>query len=153
MLRRVNLRVNLIILLGLVVVLVLSFGVPVSARAAGSAKAALAIGEKQLGKPYREATDGPKTFSCSGLMRHILRDPGVDSNAPWVGMDYLARYERVKPDKMKPGDIVVYPGDHTAMYAGDNTVLNSNSMAGEVTYTDMGYLGKPLGVARPPYTR
>jgi cell wall-associated NlpC family hydrolase len=153
MLRRVNLRVNLIILLGLVVVLVLSFGVPVSARAAGSAKAALAIGEKQLGKPYREATDGPKTFSCSGLIRHILREAGVDSNAPWVGTDYLARYERVKPDKMKPGDIVVYPGDHTAMYAGDNTVLNSNSMAGEVTYTDMGYLGKPLGVARPPYTR
>ncbi len=144
-------RVNPIILLGLVVVLILSLGVPVSAREAGSAKAAIAIGEKELGKPYKKNTDGPKTFSCTGLMRHILREAGIDSNAPWVAKDYLARYERVSPDKMKPGDIVVYPGDYAAMYVGGNTVLNSNSVAGEVTYTDMGYLGKPLGVARPPY--
>jgi len=146
-------RVNLIILLGLIVLLVVSFGVPVSAREAGSAKAAIAIGEKELGQPYKKGTDGPKTFSCTGLMRHILREAGIDSNAPWLATDYLARYERVSPNKMKPGDILVYPGDYAAMYVGDNTVLNSNSAAGEVTYTDMGYLGKPLGVARPPYTR
>lgn len=146
-------RVNLLILLGLVVVLVLSSGVSASARPdAGSAKAAMAIGEKQLGKPYQKGTDGPKTFSCTGLMRYILREAGVDSNAPWVAKDYLDSYERVSPRNMKPGDIVVYPGDYAAMYVGGGMVLNANSVDGEVTYTDMSYLAEPLGVARPPYS-
>ena len=146
-------RVNLIVLLGLTVVLILSLGVPVSARAADSAKAAIAIGEKQLGKPYKKNTDGPKTFSCTGLMRYILREAGVDNNAPWVAKGYMGRYDRVSPRKMKPGDILVFGGNYAAMYVGGNTVLNSNSVTGEVTYTDMGYLPKPLGVARPPYKR
>ena len=145
-------RVNLIILLGLIVILILSFGASVSARELGSAKAAIHIGEKQLGKPYKEATDGPKTFSCTGLMRYILNKNGVDYDAPWVAVDYLSKYERVSPRHMKPGDIVVFPGDHAAMYAGGNSVLGSNSVAGEVTYTDLSNLPEPVGVARPPYT-
>ena len=145
-------RVNLIIFLGLVVVIVLSSGVSASARPdAGSANAAIATGEKQLGKPYQKFTDGPKTFSCTGLMRYILREAGVDNDAPWVATDFLDRYERISPRNMKPGDIVVFPGDYAGMYVGDGMLLNANSVAGKVTYTDMSYLAEPLGVARPPY--
>ena len=62
-------RVNLLILLGLVIVLVLSFSLAASAQTKGSAESAVAIGKAQLGDPFEYGADGPDSFSCTGLTR------------------------------------------------------------------------------------
>ena len=116
----------------------------------GTASDALGVGEAQLGKPFVMATDGPDTFSCVGLMRHILRTTGVDPDAPWVPEEYLGRYAPVAPGNLQPGDIVIYPNWAT-MYAGNGMVLNANEFEGFVTHTSMDVAGEPLGIVRPPY--
>ena len=184
-----TLRVNPVILLGIVTVAVLSLGVaagahilegpadilpvaegpanpditvensmdaafPVEEQFAqalgGTASDALGVGEAQLGKPFVMATDGPDTFSCVDLMRHILRTSGVDTDAPWVPEEYLCRYAPVDPANVQPGDIVIYPNWAT-MYAGNGMVLNANEFEGFVTHTPMDVAGEPLGIVRPPY--
>ena len=144
-------RVNLIILLGLVIALVLSFALAASAQTKGSAASAVAIGKEQLGKPFAYATDGPDSFSCAGLMRYILRENGNDSDAPWVPEEYLNKYQQVSAADMQPGDIVIM-SDWATMYVGDGMLLNANQLTGEVTLTPIEYAGEPLGVVRPPYT-
>jgi hypothetical protein len=145
------LRVNPIVLLGLTVVLVLSLGIVANAQlGGGSAGDAVGVGEAQLGKPFVMATDGPDTFSCVGLMRHILRTIGVDGDAPWVPEAYLSKYSPVDLANLQPGDIVIYPGWAT-MYVGNGELLNANEVRGFVTHTPMSYAGVPLGAVRPPY--
>src|SRR5215208_7013766 len=142
-------RVNLLILLGLVIVLVLSFSLAASAQTKGSAESAVAIGKAQLGDPFEYGADGPDSFSCTGLMRYILRENGNDPDAPWVAEEYLNKYPRVSAADMKPGDIVIFTGDWATMYVGDGMLLNANEMDGQVTLTPIGSAGEPLGVARP----
>ena len=147
-------RVSLTILLSLV--LVLSLGItaiaqPAAPLEAGSAEAAIAVGKKQLGDPFRYGAEGPDAFSCVGLMRYVLKTAGVDDNAPWVPEEYLSVYAPVAPDELRPGDIVIYP-DWATMYVGDGMLLNANEVDGQVTLTPMSAVGKPLGIVRPPYT-
>ena len=145
-------RVGLTILAS--VMLILSLGITAIAQPAapaGSAEAALAVGNEQLGKPFAYGAEGPDAFSCVGLMRYVLRTAGVDENAPWVPEEYLTTYAPVASGDLQPGDIVIYPGWAT-MYAGDGMVLNSNEVDGQVTLTPMSAVGEPLGIVRPPYT-
>ena len=162
MLRRPQ-DVNPMLLLGLVVVLILSLGVLASAQLAGGGhidqpylaatpSEALSVGEAQLGKPFLMSTDGPDTFSCSGLMRYIMRTIGVDGDAPWVPEGYLSKYTPVAPANLQPGDIVIYPNWAT-MYAGNGMLLNANEVLGKVTFTPMNVAGTPEGIVRPPYAQ
>jgi hypothetical protein len=145
------LRVNPIILLGLVITLILSFGIFASAQlGGGTAGDAISVGEAQMGKPWQMATDGPSTFSCAGLMRYIMRTIGVDGDAPWVPEGFLSKYAAVDPANLQPGDIVIYP-DWATMYVGNGMVLNSNEALGYVTETPMSEAGTPEGMVRPPY--
>ena len=151
MLRRSQ-KVNPIVLVSLVIVLILSFGIFASAQlGAGTAGDALSVGEAQMGKPFKMATDGPDTFSCSGLMRYIMRTIGVDGDAPWVPEGYLSKYAPVNPANLQPGDIVIYP-DWATMYAGNGMLLNANEDLGHVTETPMSVAGTPEGIVRPPYS-
>ena len=146
-------RVGLAILMS--VIFVLSLGIAAiaqpAAAPAGSAEAALAVGNEQLGKPFAYGAEGPDAFSCVGLMRYVLRTAGVDENAPWVPEEYLSTYAPVASGDLQPGDIVIYP-DWATMYAGDGMVLNSNEVDGQVSLTPMSAVGEPLGIVRPPYT-
>src|SRR5215216_1024875 len=144
-------RVNPIVLLGFIVVLMLSLSILASAQlGGGTASDAVGVGEAQMGKPFRMSTDGPDTFSCVGLMRHILRTVGVDANAPWVPEAYLDKYAPVDLVNLQPGDIVIMPNWAT-MYVGNGMLLNANEVLGTVTHTPLIYAGAPLGAVRPPY--
>lgn len=138
-------RVNLIVLLGLIIALVLSLAILAGAQG-GSPGDALAVGAAEVGKPYAYGTEGPGSFSCTGLVRHILRTIGVDSNAPWDHYAYLSVYPTHATPV--PGDVVVYP-DGVGMYVGDNTVLMANDADQVVGYYPMDAIGTPLGFANP----
>ncbi len=144
-----SLRVRPKMLVGIVVILVLSFAVVANAQLGGvPGGKAVSVGEAQLGAPFVYGTDGPHAFSCSGLMRYILRTTGVDADAPWVPEEYLNRYAPVAYGDLQPGDIVIYPNWAT-MYVGNGMLLNANALTGAVTKTPMEYAGEPVGIARP----
>ncbi len=144
-------RVNPIMLLGLIIVLVLSLGIFARAQmGGGTASDAIGVGEAQIGKPFAMATDGPNSFSCAGLIRHILRTIGVDANAPWSAEGMLTAYPAVDPANLQPGDLMLWP-DHATMYVGNGMVLNANQVEGLVTHTPVDALGPPMGIVRPPY--
>ena len=140
-----RLRVNPIVLFGLIMVLIFTAAVFASAQG-GSPGDAVAAATSQVGKPYAFGTDGPDTFSCAGLMRYALRVAGVDADAPWSHGGYLSAY----PNDATPqvGDIVVYDSG-VAMYTGDNTVVMANDMDGVVGTYPMDSIGTILGFANP----
>src|SRR5829696_6116928 len=135
-------RLSPIMLLCTVIVLVLSLGLFAGAQGGGGA-VGTALG--QVGKPYAFGTDGPNTFSCTGLVRFALRSIGI-MDAPWDHYAYLSAYPNVS--KPEPGDVVVYP-DGAAMYIGNDQVVMANHADGKVGTYPMGAIGVPVGFARP----
>jgi hypothetical protein len=100
----------------------------------------------EVGTPYGFGTDGPGSFSCTGLVRHALRSAGVDPNAPWDHMAYLGAYPTVS--EPQPGDVVVYP-DGVAMYTGGGQVVMANHADGAVGTYGMNEVGTPVGFVNP----
>src|SRR5215217_3822703 len=135
-------RLSPIMLLSTIIVLVLSLGLFAGAQGGGGA-VGTALG--QVGKPYAFGTDGPNTFSCTGLVRFALRSIGI-MDAPWDHYAYLSAYPNVS--KPEPGDVVVYP-DGAAMYIGNDQVVMANHADGKVGTYPMGAIGVPVGFARP----
>jgi hypothetical protein len=135
-------RLSPIMLLSIVIVLVLSLGLFAGAQGGGGA-VGTALG--QVGKPYAFGTDGPNTFSCTGLVRFALRSIGI-MDAPWDHYAYLSAYPNVS--KPEPGDVVVFP-DGAAMYVGNDQVVMANHADGKVGTYPMGAIGVPVGFARP----
>ena len=139
-----------LLLLGLVFTLALTFTAPAAYALTPGQKAnrAVVVAKNQLGKPYEYGTDGPNTFSCSGLMRYVLRTVRTDANAPWTPERYLKKYRHVTRAHMRPGDIVIYR-DWATIYVGNGVLISSNAHRGHVARTRMVYAGKPLGIVRP----
>ena len=135
-------RVKPIMLLSLVIALILSLGLFAGAQSGGGA-VGTALG--QVGKPYAFGTDGPGSFSCTGLVRFALRSVGI-MDAPWDHHAYLSAYPTVASPE--PGDVVVYP-DGAAMYIGNDQVVMANHADGQVGTYPMGSIGQPIGFARP----
>jgi hypothetical protein len=140
-------RVSLIILLGLVITLVLAFGISAIAQTGGGPGAALSLGAAQLGKPHVEATDGPNTFSCTGLMRFLLRNSGGPQDAPWDPFGYLGAYP-ARQGPAQAGDVVVGQG-YVGMATGDGNVLMSNLVDGKVEYAPISVMEPIAGVVNP----
>src|SRR5215213_8249822 len=151
------LRVNPILLLSLILIFILSLGIwasaqmginPLGGQPAGSSGDLASIAEGKMGAPFALGQDGPNAFSCVGLMRYVLREAGVDGNAPWVPEEYLSRYAPVAPGDERRGDIAIFPGWAT-MLDGAGNVISSNEMEGFVTKTPLSVAGVPLGIVRP----
>ena len=142
-------RTKRTVLLGFVAIMVSAFAISANAQSTGYASyGTVEVGEAQVGKPFAYGYDGPDAFSCSGLIRYILRTSGVDYDAPWTPEDYLYRYAPVASGDLQPGDIVIYP-DWATMYVGNGQLLNANAYQGVVGYTPMAYAGEPVGIVRP----
>jgi NlpC/P60 family len=139
-------RVNPVVLISLITVLILSIAIFAVANTGGGRDAALGAATGQVGMPYGFGTDGPGSFSCTGLVRHALRSAGVDPNAPWDHMAYLGAYPTVSDPQ--PGDVVVYP-DGAAMYVGNGQVVMANHADGVVGLYGMNEIGTPVGFANP----
>ena len=139
-------RVKPIVLVGLIAALILSIALLAGAKPGGGRDAALGTAMGAVGTPYGFGTDGPGSFSCTGLVRHALRSAGVDPNAPWDHMAYLGAFPTVS--EPQPGDVVVYP-DGAAMYAGGGQVVMANHADGVVGTYGMNEVGTPVGFANP----
>jgi hypothetical protein len=82
------------------------------------------IAKKYLGTPYVWGGAEPGGFDCSGLVRHVYEQLGID--LPRVSRDQ-ARAGTAVPgmDQAQPGDLLFFgsPVDHVGIYAGEGQMV------------------------------
>lgn len=78
-----------------------------------------------LGRPYQWGGNGPSTFDCSGLVKYVYAQYGV--NLPRIASDQQTVGIAVSKDQLEPGDLVFfgYPAHHVGIYVGNNSYLHA----------------------------
>lgn len=78
-----------------------------------------------LGKPYQWGGNGPDTFDCSGLVKYVYAQYGI--NLPRVASAQQTVGIAVSKDQLEPGDLVFfgYPAHHVGIYVGNNSYLHA----------------------------
>lgn len=83
---------------------------------------------EQLGKPYAYATEGPDSFDCSGLVRYVYGQIGIE--LPRVAKDQAEAGKVVDQSSLRFGDILFFSehsGDitHTGIYTGHGYMVHA----------------------------
>ena len=84
-----------------------------------------------LGYPYVHGGESPSGFDCSGFVRYIMRQFGINASH-----DTRALYRQGRPvarDELKPGDIVFFRNtyrrgiSHVGIYIGDDKFIHAST--------------------------
>ncbi|WP_258107254.1 C40 family peptidase, partial [Christensenella minuta] len=93
---------------------------------------------EQVGKPYALGGKSPDVgFDCSGLIYYALKESGNNVGYMTSGGWASSSFPTIGWDDLQRGDIVCLSG-HTAIYLGNNMVVDASSSAGQVVMRDMG---------------
>ena len=84
--------------------------------------AAIAAGS---GKPYVWGATGPNAFDCSGLVKYVLAQRGI--HVPHGASAIAAQATPISASEARPGDLVVVPGAHIGIYAGNGQQYSAMS--------------------------
>jgi cell wall-associated NlpC family hydrolase len=81
-----------------------------------------------IGAPYRFGGDGPATFDCSGLVRFVYNEIGID--VPRTVAEQYSAAGRVPLSEIRPGDLLFFKigksgVSHVAIYAGENRFVHA----------------------------
>ena len=114
----------------------------------GTARAAIAFAQAQLGKPYVYAAAGPDSYDCSGLTMSAYRAAGV-------GMGHFSgsqfgSFPHVNFDELLPGDLIFWgPGgsNHVGLYIGGGLMIHAPQTGDVVKVAPIH--GNPSGAVRP----
>ncbi|MBX3086968.1 MAG: C40 family peptidase [Cryobacterium sp.] len=89
-----------------------------------SGEAVIAYGMQFVGVvPYGYGNSPTTSFSCDGFTQYVLKGFGI--YLPRTA-DAQARYGvRIDPKDARPGDLLWYPHQHIAFYAGNGMMLDS----------------------------
>lgn len=114
----------------------------------GPGRRALEWALAQRGKPYEAGAEGPEAFDPAGLALRAWEQVGV--TVPRTSARTWQLLPRVPLDQLRPGDLVIYHEDasHTALYAGDGTVVHPPGPGETVTVTPLAH-APVLGAVRP----
>lgn len=95
-----------------------------AAPAYGSADAAsvFAVAQQYLGVPYVYGGATPAGFDCSGLVKYVYAQFGI--NLPHSSSAQGAAGTQISESEAVPGDLVVMSG-HIGFYAGNGTILHA----------------------------
>ncbi|MGK5529204.1 NlpC/P60 family protein [Streptomyces sp. URMC 129] len=112
----------------------------IGGEVSGSAEAAIAFAEAQLGKPYVWGATGPNSFDCSGLTQAAWRAAGVD--IPRVTWDQVNIGTQVSRDALRPGDLVFFYSDisHVGLYIGDGLMIHAPKPGDVVKVESVDYM-------------
>ena len=120
-------------------------GKPASAKAA----AAVYYAEKEIGKPYVWAADGPNSFDCSGLMLWAYGKVGVELTH--YSGSQIKEGKRIPRSQLKPGDLVFFgsPIHHVGMYVGGDAFVEAPYTGADVRITRLSSRRDYAGACRP----
>jgi cell wall-associated NlpC family hydrolase len=114
----------------------------------GGGATAVAEANRQLGKPYVWAAEGPDTFDCSGLTQWVWAKAGV-TLTHYTGAQWNEG-KRVTRDQLIPGDLVFFGAtlDHVGIYIGGGKMIHA-PRTGEVVRVENVWWSSFRGGARP----
>lgn len=77
-----------------------------------------------IGVPYRYGGSTPSGFDCSGFVKYVMQNFGI--NMPRVSYEQMYVGEKVSLDNLQPGDILFFRGGgHVGFYVGDGAYLHA----------------------------
>ncbi|MBX3068085.1 MAG: C40 family peptidase [Cryobacterium sp.] len=89
-----------------------------------SGEAVIAYGMQFVGiVPYGMGNSPTTSFSCDGFTQYVLKGFGI--YLPRTANAQAHFGVRISPEDARPGDLLWYPGQHIAFYAGDGMMLDS----------------------------
>lgn len=114
----------------------------------------LELAARHLGTPYRYGGQTPGGFDCSGFVKYIFGQIGI--NLPRTADGQATLGIEVSREQLLPGDLVFFRCnggiiDHVGIYSGNNEFIHSSSpRSGGVIYSSMseGYYARSYSSAR-----
>ncbi|HEU4654331.1 MAG TPA: C40 family peptidase [Steroidobacteraceae bacterium] len=109
-----------------------------------------------LGSPYKWGGSGPRQFDCSGLVRFVFGEIGVD--VPRTAAEQYSAARHVDLDELAPGDLLFFRisgrrVSHVAIYAGEGRFIHAPQTGRPVelrTLDDEFYRPRLVGAGRFP---
>jgi len=99
-------------------------GTPEVATSPRTSSGIVEIARKHVGAPYRWGGSSPSGFDCSGLVRYVYAQVGVD-----LPHNAAKQYELGAPvarEDLQPGDIVFFDRlRHNGIYIGDGRFIHA----------------------------
>ena len=88
----------------------------------------LGVAEKYLGTPYCRGGQSPRCFDCSGFVKYIHAQKGID--LPRTSHEQYKATKKISKSEAVPGDLVFFHYRngyvyHVGIYVGDGKVLHS----------------------------
>jgi murein DD-endopeptidase len=107
-----------------------------------------------LGSPYKWGGSGPTQFDCSGLVRFVYGEMGID--VPRTAAEQYSAARRVNLKELAPGDLLFFRTSgrrvsHVAIYAGDGRFIHAPQTGRPVelrTMDDEFYRPRLVGAGR-----
>jgi cell wall-associated NlpC family hydrolase len=88
-----------------------------------------------IGVRYVLGGSSPRAFDCSGFVRWVFAEHGID--LPRTAREQAGLGDAPYPGDLKPGDLLFFYGgngaQHIAMYVGGDTIIHASSSRGRVT--------------------
>ncbi len=107
-----------------------------------TARRAVETGDEYLGVPYLWGGSTPRGFDCSGFVKYVYRENGVNLPRTSRQMAHAGRSVPARIRSLREGDLMLFTGkkgviSHVALYAGNNQILHSSSSGNGVRYDDL----------------
>jgi murein DD-endopeptidase len=107
-----------------------------------------------LGSPYKWGGSGPTQFDCSGLVRFVYAEIGVD--VPRTAAEQYSSARRINLSDIAPGDLLFFRisgrrVSHVAIYAGEGRFIHAPQTGRPVelrTMDDEFYRPRLVGAGR-----
>lgn len=97
-----------------------------------------------IGVPYRMGGTTPAAFDCSGFVRRVFAEYGVD--LPRTAHEQAAVGQAPEPGDLRPGDLLFFYGgrgaQHIAIYVGGDTIVHASSRGRRVQLDRLGGAGR-----------
>lgn len=97
-----------------------------------------------VGVPYLFGGQSPRGFDCSGYIKYVFRNFGIDT--PRTAAEQFAMGRAVTEQEAKPGDIVAFRAGgeitHTGIYLGGGKFISATSSHGVEISSVYGYYWK-----------
>jgi len=107
-----------------------------------------------LGTPYQYGGNGPEAFDCSGLVRYIHNELGIE--VPRTAFEQYRAAQAVDIEHLEPGDLLFFrtQGDsvsHVAIYAGSGRFVHAPQTGRAIELREIGdgyYRTRLVGAGR-----
>ncbi|MBU0514701.1 MAG: C40 family peptidase [Proteobacteria bacterium] len=115
----------------------------------------VALARSKLGVRYRYGASGPDRFDCSGFVRYVFSQVGLE--LPRRSREQFELGVSIKAGDLRPGDLVAFKirsrwrVTHVGIYLGEGRFIHANRRGGSVRVADLGkryYQRRLAGYAR-----